>query len=79
MTQRETEEKKAAIAAAQLLQTEQGKTLMDFLEKRTIRQVNFPEAKDGQSMAMFMAHQEGEKNLYRYIEMLITKGRKVNE
>jgi hypothetical protein len=73
---RETEEQKAAIAAAKLLNTENGKVLMDFLEKRTVHQPNFPDASDGQKMAIFMAHQEGEKNLFRYIKSLIEKGGK---
>jgi len=76
----EAEERKAAIAAAQILQTEQGKVLMNFLEKKTVHQSNLPSsAADGQSMAMLMAHLEGEKNLFRYIKLLIKKGGNLNE
>jgi len=76
---RETEERKAAIAAAQILQTEQGQVLMDFLEKKTVHQSNLPStAADGQSMAMLMAHLEGEKNLFRYMKLLIKKGEQNN-
>jgi len=66
----------AEAAAAKLLQTTEGQTLMAFLRQQTIDRPNFPaQSQDGQQMAMYMAFQEGEKNLYREIEQLIRKGR----
>lgn len=73
----ETEYQKAAIAAAKLLQTEQGEILMEYLRNHTERRSNLPQsASDGQMMAILMGHQEGEKNLYRHLEQLINKGTK---
>lgn len=63
--------------AAKVLNTADGKALMDHLRKHTIERPNMPsQASDGQSIAIFMAYQEGEKNLYRYMEKLIKQGEK---
>jgi hypothetical protein len=70
-----TEYDKAAIAAAQILQTENGKILMEHLKNHTVYRTNLPsQAPDGQAMAILMGHLEGEKNLYWYLEQLILKG-----
>ena len=67
---------RAATAAAQVLQSEGGKVLLEYLRQQTECRSNMPaDAKDGQQTALFMAFQEGEKNLYREINQLIKKGR----
>jgi len=66
----------AEAAAAKLLQTTEGQTLMAFLRQQTMDRPNLPsQSQDGQQMAMYMAFQEGKKSLYREIEQLIRKGR----
>jgi len=77
MMSKETEYERAAIAAAAILQTDNGKILMEHLRNHTEARSNLPQsAPDGQMMAILMGHQEGEKNLYRYLEQLITRGTK---
>jgi len=71
----QTDEEKAADAAAAILCTEQGQTLMAFLRKKKISRTNFPSSGDGQSKAMAMSFQEGERSIVFYLESLIEKGK----
>ena len=74
----QVDEEQAAKAAATVLGTEAGKTLMVYLEQITIKRSNMPtQAPDGQAMGMIMAHQEGEKNLVRVLQSLQRKGTKI--
>lgn len=78
MAEQADKRQRAAWAAAKLLNTEDGKVLLDYLRDQTIEKPNMPsQAADGHSLAIMMAHQEGEKNLYRLIESLIKTGEKV--
>lgn len=65
---------RAAIAAAKVFGTEDGKFLLDFIEKTYERAPNIPNAPDGVSMAIFMGINEGQRNLIRVLRALIKKG-----
>lgn len=70
---------RAAIAAAQILQTEQGKFLIAHLRKLTIEKGSIPQqAPDGVAMGMILAYSEGERDLVRKIEQLIERGRNLD-
>jgi hypothetical protein len=62
---------------AQLAATQDGKFILEHLRHRTIERPNMPmSAPDGVAMGMLMCHQEGEKNIVRYMEQCVEKGRK---